>query len=187
MKLLGIVSAGSVMNRLKMWQNSNIWGRHLKNQNDIHDETESRLNSENACCHSVPYLLSSHPTSNKPNIKVYRTIILPAVLYGCETWSLTLREEHGWFFRTVFWGGYLDLRGRKSDNGENCIMMNVIGCILHLILLRWLNQGGWGGQGMWHACWSEEVFVGFCWEARRDYWEDLGVGERITLKWILGW
>ena len=26
-------------------------------------------------------------------IKVYRTIILPIVLYGCETWSLTLREE----------------------------------------------------------------------------------------------
>jgi hypothetical protein len=28
------------------------------------------------------------------NIKIYRTIILPVVLYGCETWSLTLREEH---------------------------------------------------------------------------------------------
>jgi hypothetical protein len=27
-------------------------------------------------------------------IKVCRTIILPVVLYGCETWSLTLREEH---------------------------------------------------------------------------------------------
>jgi hypothetical protein len=27
-------------------------------------------------------------------IKIYKTIILPVVLYGCETWSLTLREEH---------------------------------------------------------------------------------------------
>ena len=27
------------------------------------------------------------------NLKIYRTIILPVVLYGCETWSLTLREE----------------------------------------------------------------------------------------------
>jgi hypothetical protein len=26
-------------------------------------------------------------------IKIYRTVILPVVLYGCETWSLTLREE----------------------------------------------------------------------------------------------
>ena len=28
------------------------------------------------------------------SIKIYRTIILPVVLYGCETWSLTLRDEH---------------------------------------------------------------------------------------------
>jgi hypothetical protein len=27
-------------------------------------------------------------------VKIYKTIILPVVLYGCETWSLTLREEH---------------------------------------------------------------------------------------------
>jgi hypothetical protein len=32
--------------------------------------------------------------SKNINIKIYRTIILPAVLYGCKTWSLTLREEH---------------------------------------------------------------------------------------------
>jgi hypothetical protein len=31
--------------------------------------------------------------SKNLNIKIYRTIILPVVLYGCETWSLTLREE----------------------------------------------------------------------------------------------
>jgi hypothetical protein len=27
-------------------------------------------------------------------VKIYKTIILPVVLYGCETWSVTLREEH---------------------------------------------------------------------------------------------
>jgi hypothetical protein len=27
-------------------------------------------------------------------VKIYKTIILPVVLYGCETWSLKLREEH---------------------------------------------------------------------------------------------
>jgi hypothetical protein len=32
--------------------------------------------------------------SKNIKIKIYRTIILPAVLYGCQTWSLTLREEH---------------------------------------------------------------------------------------------
>ena len=38
-------------------------------------------------------LLSSRTLSKNLNIKIYRTIILPVVLYGCETWSLTLREE----------------------------------------------------------------------------------------------
>ena len=38
-------------------------------------------------------LLSSILLSENLKIKVYRTIILPIVLYGCETWSLTLREE----------------------------------------------------------------------------------------------
>ena len=38
-------------------------------------------------------LLSSRLLSKNVKIKIYRTIILPIVLYGCETWSLTLREE----------------------------------------------------------------------------------------------
>ena len=38
-------------------------------------------------------LLSSSLLSKNLKIKVYRIIILPVVLYGCETWSLTLREE----------------------------------------------------------------------------------------------
>ena len=38
-------------------------------------------------------LLSSGLLSKNIKIKIYRAIILPVVLYGCETWSLTLREE----------------------------------------------------------------------------------------------
>ena len=38
-------------------------------------------------------LLSSSLVSKNLKIEIYRTIILPVVLYGCETWSLTLREE----------------------------------------------------------------------------------------------
>jgi len=43
--------------------------------------------------HSVQNLLSSSLLPKNLKIKVYRTIILPVVLYGCETWSPTLREE----------------------------------------------------------------------------------------------
>jgi hypothetical protein len=64
------------------------------NQNIIQEEIKRRLNSGNACYHSVQNLLSSHLLSENLKIRIYRPIILPVVLYGCETWSLTLREEH---------------------------------------------------------------------------------------------
>jgi hypothetical protein len=70
-----------------------LW-RTLTNQNDICDEIKSRLNSGNACYYSVQNLLSSRFISKNIKIKIYRTVILSVVLYGCETWSLTLGEEH---------------------------------------------------------------------------------------------
>jgi hypothetical protein len=69
-------------------------GTTLTDQNCIHEEIKSRLNSGNACYHSVQSLLSSRLLSRNVKVKIYKTIILPVVLYGCETWSLTLREEH---------------------------------------------------------------------------------------------
>jgi hypothetical protein len=63
----------------------------LTNQNGIHDEIKSRLNSGNTI---IPSKISYLPVSyKKVNIKIYKTVVLPVVLYGCETWSLTLREE----------------------------------------------------------------------------------------------
>jgi hypothetical protein len=69
-------------------------GTTLTNQNDIHDETKSRLNSGNACYYSVQNRLSSRHVSKNLKIKMYKTVIFPVMLYGCETWSLTLGEEH---------------------------------------------------------------------------------------------
>ena len=67
-------------------------GTTLTNQNSIRGEIKSRLKSGNACYHLVQNILSSSFLSKTLKIKIYRTIILPVVLYGCETWSLTLRE-----------------------------------------------------------------------------------------------
>ena len=67
-------------------------GTTFTNQNAIHEEIKSRLRSGNACYYSVQYLLSSRLLSKNLKIKIYRNI-LPVVLYDCETWSLTLREE----------------------------------------------------------------------------------------------
>jgi hypothetical protein len=69
-------------------------GATLTNQNDIHDEIKSRLNSGNACYYSVQNLLFSCLISKNLKVKIYETVILPFVPYGCETWSLTLGEEH---------------------------------------------------------------------------------------------
>src|SRR5215510_11451968 len=66
----------------------------LTDQNSIQEEIKSRLKLGNACFHSVQYLLSSRLLSKNLKIKIYRTIILPVILYGCEAWSLMLREEH---------------------------------------------------------------------------------------------
>ena len=68
-------------------------GTSLTNQNCIQKEIKSRLKLGNACCHLVQNLLSSILLSKNLKINTYRTIILPVILYGCETWSLTLREE----------------------------------------------------------------------------------------------
>jgi len=67
--------------------------KSLTNQNSIQEEIKSRLKSGNACYHSMQTLLSSSTLSKNLQIEIYRTIILPAVWYGCETRSLTLREK----------------------------------------------------------------------------------------------
>ena len=54
--------------------------------------------------------------SKNLKIKIFRTIILPVVLYGCETWSLTLREEcrQRVFENRVLWGVF----GHKRDDAS---------------------------------------------------------------------
>ena len=68
-------------------------GTTLSNQNSIQEEIKSRLNSTNTCYHLIQNLLSSNVLSRNLKMKIYITIILPLVFYGCEIWSLTLREE----------------------------------------------------------------------------------------------
>jgi hypothetical protein len=58
----------------------------------IQEEIKRRLNSGNACYHSVQKRLSTRLFSENVKSRIYETIILPVVLYGCEDCSLTLRE-----------------------------------------------------------------------------------------------
>jgi hypothetical protein len=114
----------------------------ITDQNYIHEEIKSRLNSENACYHSVQSLLSSRLLSRNLKVKIYKTIILPVVLCGCETWSLTLREVprlrvfENRVLRRIF--------GPKRDevwqNEEGCKMGSFTTHLHHQILLGRTNQ-----------------------------------------------
>jgi len=88
-------------------------GTTLTNQYYI-EEGIRRLKSGNARYHSVQKLFFFFSLLSKcTKIKLYRTIILPVVLYGCETWSLTMREEHS---LRVFESGVLRrIFGPKKD------------------------------------------------------------------------
>jgi hypothetical protein len=68
-------------------------GTTVTNQNLVEEEIKGSLNLGNVGYQSVQNFLSSHLCRNV-NIREYKTIILPVVLYGCETWYLTLGEEH---------------------------------------------------------------------------------------------
>jgi hypothetical protein len=57
-------------------------------------EIKRRLNSGNACYHSIQNLLSSRLLSKNLKMRLFKTVIVPLVLYGRKTWSVTLREEH---------------------------------------------------------------------------------------------
>jgi len=64
------------------------------NPSSNQEEIKSRVKLGNACYHLVQNLLFSNLLTKNTKIKIHITIILPGVLYGSETQSLTLREEH---------------------------------------------------------------------------------------------
>ena len=99
-------------------------GSTLTNQKSSQEETNSLLNSVNACYHSMQNLLSYNLLSKHLKIKIYRTIILPVVLYGCGNWPLNLREERrlrvceNRVLRRIFWPKWDEVTGewRKLHN-----------------------------------------------------------------------
>jgi hypothetical protein len=132
--------------------------------------------------------LSSRLISKNLKIKTYKIVILPAVLYGCETWSLTLREKHrlrvfeNRVLRRIFGPKRGEGRsGRKLHNELHSLYssMNIVRAI-KLRRLRWVGHvtcmgEGRGVTGFWLG--GPKV---------RDNWVDVGIGGRIILSWTLG-
>jgi hypothetical protein len=116
-------------------------------------------------------------------IKIYKTVILPVVLYGCETWSLTLREEHR---LRVFENRVLRIFGLKRE--EDGSWRKLQSDELHVLYsspnivrviksrrMRWAGHVARMGQGRGvSGFWLGDPKV-------RDHWEGLGVGGKVTL------
>jgi hypothetical protein len=85
--------------------------------NFIQEQINSTWNSGNASYHSVQNLLPSNLLSKNVKIRIYKTTILPVVLYVCETWSLTLRVLEKRVLRKIF----VPKRDELIEAGGSCI------------------------------------------------------------------
>jgi hypothetical protein len=128
----------------------------LTDQNCMHERIKSRLNWGNACYHSVQSFLSCLLSRNL-KVKIYKTIILPVVLYGCETWSLTLREQHrpsvfeNRVLRRISEPNRDEVTGewKKLHNGELQILYSSPAIIRHIKSrrMRWVGHVACTGEG----------------------------------------
>jgi len=163
-------------------------GTNLTNKKSIAEEIKSRLRSGNACYHSVQNLLSSGLLYKNLKIKIYRTIILPVLFYGCETWSLILREETKlWVFenmvlRRIFGPRRDEVTGewRRLHNEElndRYSSPNIVR-VIKSRRMRWAGHVARMGE-------DREVYRVLVGKSEgKSHWRDLGVDGWIILVWI---
>jgi hypothetical protein len=136
-----------------------------------------RKETGNTYCHSAQTFASSHLPPKNTKTNTSRTIILPVVLYGCETWSLIRWEEHrlrvcgNWVLRKVF--------GAKRE--EVKLDWSNLWCSPNIIRVS-TSSMRWRGKGQ---VWGTKMRTGIWWESeRKNQLRKIGVAVRIILKWV---
>jgi len=129
--------------------------------------------------------------SKNLKIKIYRIIILPVVLYGCETWSLTLKEERklrvfeNMVLRRIFGPRRYKITGewRRLHNEELNDLYSSPNIVRVIKIEK--NEMGWA---MWRIWVRRGGCIGSWWGSRRErvHWGGLGVDGWIILGWISG-
>jgi len=121
--------------------------------------------------------------SKNLKIKIYRTTILPVVLYECETWSLTLREERKLMvLRRIFGPKKDEVTGewRRLHNEKLNDLYSSPNNVRVIKSRRMTWAGHVARMGEERGC------IGSWWRNRRegDHWGDLGVDGWIIIGWI---
>jgi hypothetical protein len=132
----------------------------------MHEEIKSRLNSGNACCHSVQSSVLLLLSGNV-KVKIYKTIIFPVVFYGCETWSVTLREGLTLrvFENRVLRGMFGPKRDEVTEEWRKLLNGELHKLYSSPDIIRQIKSRN---EGMWHAWERGETCTGFGGKARRE-------------------
>jgi len=161
-------------------------GTTLTNQNSTHIDIKSRLNSRNECYHSVQNLLFSSLLYKNIKIKIHRTVILPVVRHGCETWLLTSREERrlmvfeNRMLRSIFRPKRDEVTGewRKLHNEE----LNDLYSSLNIFRVIKSRSMRWAGDvaRLWESRGVYRILMGHLRES--DHLKDPSADGRIIFK-----
>ena len=73
-------------------------------QNKRSEEIRKRIKAGNSCCYANKKLLSNKLLNYNSKIQIYKTIIRPTAIYGCETWVLTASDEKQLYIFERFMG-----------------------------------------------------------------------------------
>jgi len=128
--------------------------------------------------------------SKNLKIKIYRTVILSVVLYGCETWTLILREEGrlrvfgNRVLRRIFGPRRDEETGDWEKKLHNAVLDDLYSSpnivrVIKSIRMIWAGHAARMGE--------RRDLYGFWWGnlRERDHWGDPGIDERIILRWII--